>query len=285
MTKILISKLKETSKNPIWRMAPSTCIFCGEPLYVTDDLMHMGCTNPDCDSRVGRRIEIMAKALGIDNIGIKVAAEISTREDINSPLDIFNLPKEGFIGICGWKEAMAEKVYNEIHKDLSNTPFDKFIRACQIKRVGDGSAKELARICPTIDKLLSITSTELAASGVKAFGKDSSAMIVSYINTHRETIQKLYSIVYPNGRQEQVTSSQITTDTLINAVVTGSLSIPRKQFQEMYSEKGIKFQSDVSSTTNVLVCNSPSSSSKSKKAKQFGIPIMTEEEFKEFVSR
>lgn len=283
---MLVSEARKTNSNSIWNLVPTICRFCGQPIEVSDDLMHIYCSNPDCDSKVGRKIEIMAKALGIDNIGLKVAAELADRPNINSPIDIFSLSEEDLIGICGWKKPMAAKVYREIHKDLSDTPFDKFIRACQIKRVGEGSSKVLARVCPTIEKLVAVTVNDLVSCGDRTFGAESSSQVVDYIHNHKDMIVKLYDIVYPNGRESvEVSSSQINTDTKYNVVITGSLSMPRKEFQEIYSAKGIKFQSDVSSTTNVLVCNSPSSSSKSKKAKQFGIPIMTEEEFKEFICR
>lgn len=283
---MLVSEARAINKNSVWDMVPTNCKFCGCPIEVSSDLMHISCSNPDCDSKIGRKIEIMAKALGIDNIGLKVAAELADRPSVKSPLDIFSFNEEDFIGICGWKKPMAAKVYREIHKDLSNLPFDRFIRACQIKRVGDGSSKVLARVCPTIEKLLSVSVNDLVTCGDRSFGADSSTQVVDYIQTNKDMIKELYDIVYPNGRNVSGTSSsQINTGTICNAVVTGSLSVSRKDFQEIYSAKGVKFQSDVSSTTNVLVCNSPSSSSKSKKAKQFGIPIMTEEEFKEFIGR
>ena len=59
----------EEIKARVLAEVPTVCPICGEPLKLSDDLMHLTCTNYECDGKVTRKLEIAAKALGIDNIG------------------------------------------------------------------------------------------------------------------------------------------------------------------------------------------------------------------------
>ena len=64
-------------------------------------------------------------------------------------------------------------------------------------------------------------------------------------------------------------------------VITGSLSVPRKEIESLIESKGHKCSSSVSSSTNYVVTNDKSgSSSKLKSARKLNIPIITEEELK-----
>ena len=63
-------------------------------------------------------------------------------------------------------------------------------------------------------------------------------------------------------------------------VVTGKFSRPRSFYEELITSKGGKLAGSVSKKTDFLLTNDgDSGSSKSIKAKELGIPIMSEEEF------
>lgn len=68
----------------------------------------------------------------------------------------------------------------------------------------------------------------------------------------------------------------------LNFVITGSLEHfkNRKELQELIEKRGGKVTGSVTSKTNYLINNDvTSSSSKNKKARELGIPILSEEEF------
>ena len=65
-------------------------------------------------------------------------------------------------------------------------------------------------------------------------------------------------------------------------VITGSLEHfkNRKELQELIERRGGKVTGSVTSKTNYLINNDvASSSSKNKKARELGVPILSEEEF------
>ena len=68
----------------------------------------------------------------------------------------------------------------------------------------------------------------------------------------------------------------------ISFVITGSVEHfkNRKEIQEIIEQKGGKVTGSVTAKTNYLINNdTASSSSKNKKAKELGIPIISEQEF------
>ena len=67
--------------------------------------------------------------------------------------------------------------------------------------------------------------------------------------------------------------------------ITGALSRPRKEYENMLADLGHKLASSVTKTTDYLVNNDiDSTSSKNVKAKQLNIPIINEDKFLEIIN-
>ena len=85
-------------------------------------------------------------------------------------------------------------------------------------------------------------------------------------------------------RQDDEESSEGADEAFagMNFVITGSLEHfkNRKELQELIERRGGKVTGSVTSKTNYLINNDvASSSSKNKKARELGVPILSEEEF------
>ena len=90
--------------------------------------------------------------------------------------------------------------------------------------------------------------------------------------------ESLQTEVIPDPMEGEQTLSGMTV------VITGSLNhfARREDLQAEIEKRGGKASGSVSKNTSVLVNNDiASASSKNKKAKELGVPIMTEEEFME----
>lgn len=271
---------KEEATAKILSMVPKTCPMCGAPTSLSEDRVHLKCTNPNCSGKLYRRVEIMAKAFGIENIGLTVANELVSECNLTNLPQIFHLTKEDLLNIERFGDGMATKLYNSI-KAVKQVNWSDFIRGAQIPRVGDGTSKEVAKVYKSLEELLK-TSKEELAKRLPRMTTESTGPIVEALRAQEEEIRALaecVEIVYP-AEPVQVKQKNIT------AVVTGKLSFgSRPAFQEKYgSAYGVKWGSSVSSNTDILVTNESSSSSKYKAAlsiqEQGGkIQIMTEEEF------
>ena len=69
----------------------------------------------------------------------------------------------------------------------------------------------------------------------------------------------------------------------IRVAVTGALSVPREQWYKQMELYGVT-KSGITKSTSYLVCNNPNNSSKLRKAKEYGIPIVSEQEIIEILS-
>lgn len=100
---------------------------------------------------------------------------------------------------------------------------------------------------------------------------------------HRELYQKLLAEV-------RIPEEEVTEDAALfagmNFVITGSVEhfANRREVKELIESKGGKVTGSVTSKTNYLINNDvQSASSKNKKAKELGVPIISEEEFMEML--
>ena len=96
---------------------------------------------------------------------------------------------------------------------------------------------------------------------------------------NRELFRRLLAEVeLPEMKEE--TEKQIFED--MNFVVTGAVThfANRREIKELIEKKGGKVTGTVTSKTNYLINNDvDSTSSKNKKAKDLGIPVISEEDF------
>lgn len=260
------------------------CPACGSPVKISENQMHITCTNPNCSGKLYRRIEIMAKAFGIDNIGVKVAQELVEYLDLKNEHELLDLTPQDFLKVPRYKEGMANKLYESIHKPL-NISWANFIRACQITRVGEGTAKDLATKYPTLEELLKATPVEMAKR-MDGMTTNLTTMICQSIKDKEEEIRELYKRVTITAQA----TSTASKPTSIIAVVTGKLGFgSRPEFQRVFGASyGVKWASAVSKNTDILVTNEASTSTKYREAtkiQQEGgkIKIMTEDEFIKFL--
>lgn len=285
-----------TVKEKILAMVPKTCPACGATVKLSDDLMHLTCTNSACSGKLYRRIEIMAKAFGIENIGIKVAEELVNELNLTAEHQIFELTFEDFLKVPRYKEGMATRLLDSINvvkRDpiygaRKKVSWANFIRGIQIVRVGEGTAAEIAKGYKDLDSLLNTTPKELA-SKLSSATTNSTSIMVNSINDRRDEILKLASYVeieYPKATDVVQEDVPIT----IQAVVTGPLGFgSRPDFQRHFGAAyGVKWSSSVSRNTTILVTNEDFSVKKptgkykdavALQEKGYPIKIMTEEEF------
>lgn len=280
MGKLLNSEAKEK----ILALVPTTCPACGAKLELSEDLMHLRCTNKECTGYLYRRLEIMCKAFGIENIGIKTARSIVALLCLKEEKELWEAEPGDFIGVNRAKKAMAEKIYNSIHA-VKEVPFANFLNGCCISRVGQGTSEELAKIYPTLEDFINTTPDELQKKLPKC-GPNLAKIIHTSIKQRESIIRSLASKVTVTYTQQEQQSVISTDQPAIHAVVTGTLNYgSRPAFQKFITEKyGVKWQSAVSSTTNYLVTNDTRPTIKYRKAQELQrsgnpIQILSEDEF------
>ena len=261
----------KATKEQVLSQIPKVCPICGAPTALSDDYAHLYCTNPSCEGKFSRKLEIFAKMLGIANFG--PANCLLLAEKVSQFTDVFTLSVEDIVS-CGIGEGMAQKLYSEIEKVKGYVPLDKFLASLCIPKLGPNTAKVLAKQYKTLEAIRSLSVLDIV-SDIERAGEASARILINGIKEAESLIDSLLQYVRPSDL-----NSSDSGDSFAGMIIciTGTLSVDRNIWREKIEANGGKFSTSVSKNTTCLICNQKNStSSKYKKALQYNIPIYTEE--------
>ena len=260
----------KATKEQVLAQVPKVCPVCGSPTILSDDFAHLTCSNPDCEGKFSRKLEIFVKMLGMNNFGPSNCLLISSK--VSRFHELFNLTIDDFIS-CGIGQGMAAKLLKEV-KAVTTAPLDKFLASLNIPKLGPNTAKILANQYKTLDAVRNLTVLDIV-SDIERAGEESARKLVNGIKAANEEIDALLRFIEVDDLNS-TNSGQAFAGMII--CITGTLSVDRNIWKEKIENNGGKFSTSVSKNTTCLICNqSNSSSSKYKKAVQLGTPIYTED--------
>jgi DNA ligase (NAD+) len=192
--------------------------------------------------------------------------------------------KEAIIEMEGFGEKSYENLIASIEKS-KEVGMPNFIYALGILNVGLSNARLICRHFHSDWEAIKEASAEQLVE-IDGIGQVIAESLVHYFgNEHNQSVlARLEEILILKGMEEHNDVEAVFEG--MNFVVTGSVHIfkNRKEVKEKVEELGGKVTGSVTSKTNYLINNDVnSSSSKNKKAKELGIPIITEEQFIEMI--
>ena len=200
---------------------------------------------------------------------------------ITSIPDIYNLNKhsQDLKRLEGYGEKSVSNLLEAIEKSKENS-LEKLVFALGIPHVGAKTAKILASKFETMENLENSTLEELV--NIPDVGKIIAESVVNYFNNteNRQVIEKLkeFNLNMNYLGQKVVEDESFTGKTF---VLTGSLEIfTRDEAKEKIESLGGKTVDSVSKKTSVVIVGA-NPGSKYTKARDLGIEIWTEEEFKD----
>jgi DNA ligase (NAD+) len=246
---------------------------------------HLKCSNASCSGKFYRKLEIMVKAFGIENIGIKVAEELVEHLDLTRLGELFDCTVEDFLKVPRYQVGMATKLYDSVQAvRAQGVQWHKFIQGIQIDRIGEGTAVEVARAYKNLESFLATTAHDLSIK-VPRYTTDSTSKMVQSIQSQMDEILNLATKVEIKYQTDAPKPATAPTETIICVVTGGLKSGSRPDFQRLYGANfGVKWASSVSSNTDYLVTNETANTGKYREAKNImekggKIKIITEAEF------
>lgn len=276
----VIPTIQSVTKPSVEVASPYTCPECGELLELTKTGVDLVCSNPDCKGRKFYNrytfIEKMAEDIkGFGEVLIQQLVDIMTNcspipeayTEASLFYDIRRASNDFFHSV--FTPANAEKCIKL--KTLFQLPLnkEKFLRAMNIDLLGEVAAKQIASNKELFNTLFYCDKSQLLAQ-LSCLGV--APVLASNIIKNIQRIRNFNAI---NITWEEDKSENINKF----IAVTGSLSIPRKEFEAKLNAKGYGI-TDNMKKAEFLVTNDPNSgSSKNKKAKELGLYILTEDEF------
>lgn len=265
---------------------PAVCPVCdGETqIKMIKDAKVLYCTNSNCEAK---RLKAFVHFVGRDGMNIQGFSEASIGKFMDNGFihefpDLYHLSdhEEAIKELDGF----GQKSYDNIIKSIRQSQkvqLPNFIYALGIEQVGLNNAKLICNyFSHDIEALMAANEEELMS--VEGIGGIIAHSIYSYfqLEANKELISKLRrEIEFIVPQVQDVVGSPIVDKTF---VVTGQVHQfkNRKELGEKIEELGGKVVGSVSSKTNYLINNDVhSTSSKNKKAKELGIPIISEDDF------
>ena len=270
------------------RDIPEVCPVCGGQTEVRqlNDVKSLYCTNPDCQAKKIKSFTLFTSrdALNIAGLSEATLEKFIGVGMIHEYADIFHLDRhqEEIVEMDGFGQKSYDNLIAAAEK-ASHTTLPRMVYGLGVAGIGLANAKMICRHFKndfeamrhaTVEELVEIDGIgEVLAQAWAAFFSDGkNNAIVDHL---------LAELTFEAGDEE---SSEGADEAFagMNFVITGSLEHfkNRKELQELIERRGGKVTGSVTSKTNYLINNDvASSSSKNKKARELGVPILSEEEF------
>jgi len=276
----IAENLSRTEKMEI----PDKCPACGgnAELKKETDVEVLYCMNPDCPAKKIKSFSLFASrdAMNIDGLSESTIEKLAGHGFIKEPADFFRLKKyeEEIISI----EGLGEKSFNKLLEAADaarNSTAARLLYGLGIMGIGSANAKMISKYCGgDWNKIAVMTKDELMEiDGVgEVLAKSFADWFANDLNRKMtESILEEVKLEAPIQLNEQIFQGKIF-------VITGILNHfeNRSALKEFIEEMGGKVSGSVSNKTSYLINNdATSSSSKNKKAKEAGVPVITEQEF------
>lgn len=257
---------------------PKECPVCGS--HVVREGAYYRCTGGlSCPAQLKRSIAHFASknAMDIEGLGGKTVDLLVEKGLIKRISDIYRLTKRDLMRIPRFAEKSAKNLIEAIEKS-KNRGLARLIFALGIPNVGEHTARLLAEKFKSIDKLMKATEAELLA--IKEIGPETASSIVNFFNEERnrkeiEELKKL-GIKMEYEEEEGKLKGKVF-------VFTGSLKdFSREEAKEIVEKLGGIVSNSVSKNVDYVVVGEKPGS-KYEKAKELGLKIINEEEFKKLV--
>jgi DNA ligase (NAD+) len=268
------------------------CPECGNKteLVTENDSTVLMCTNDNCKGKLlGKLTHFTSKnAMNIENLSeqtLKLLIKLGWIETFSDIYEFKNRFGYDLINFDGFGEKSVKKLLNSIEKS-KNTTLDRFIYSLSIPLIGRSASKTIAKYFNgNFEKFYK----ECCMNGfnfttLDDFGNAMNESINKYIEDNVIMIGELSK--YLTFEKPQITYSSNNLNGKVFCI-TGSLEhfVNRDEAKEKVEQAGGKISGSVSSKTDYLVCNNPSSSSKYKKAVELGIKVISEEELIEMLKQ
>ena len=292
---MIIPQLSDNLTRSGGYQVPRHCPACGAATRIHDEngVKTLYCENPLCSAKKVKLFShyVSRDAMNIDGISEMTITRMIDQGFLSELYDIYKLSSyhDDIIAMDGFGEKSFQNMIDSIERSR-NTSLARFIYALGILNVGSSNAKLLCRhFGYSFDRLKAASVEEMTE--IEGIGPVIAKSVRDYFdNSHNE---KVIADLLPwltfeeedsGERSRQASSDGSAAEKLegMTFVITGSLEHfkNRKALQDQIETLGGKVTGSVSKKTDYLINNdSQSSSSKNKKAKELGIPILTEEDF------
>ncbi len=264
---------------------PSVCPICGEPTVVIESdtgVENLYCDNQKCEGKLINRLDHFCGKKGLDIKGLSKATleKLIDWGWVTKLEEIFTL--SWYIEEWKQKPGFGEKSVNNIISAIGkarDASLDAVISSIGIPLIGKTVSKDLAKRFKTYKNFRDAIEKDYDFTQIHGYGFEMQESLLRFDYSELDNIVKFHL----NIIEEEPEVENSRTLGHLTFVITGKLQLykNRDALKAEIEAHGGKVSGSVSKNTDYLINNDiNSTSSKNKKAQELGVPIITEEKFK-----
>ena len=256
---------------------PDRCPICGAATQKDEEGAFLRCTGVECPAQLSRNIAhfVSRDAMDIEGLGESIVDKLIEKGCLRSPADIYYLTLEDLKSLWKSGEVAAKKLLAAI-EDSKAQDLGRLIYALGIRQVGAKTGKVLAQAFGSLDALMAADLAALVET--PDVGEITAGSIAAWFAQpqSRHMVERLRAAGVNFQNLRKVADARLAGKTI---VLTGTLSaMTREEATERIELLGGKAAGSVSKKTSFVVAGE-NAGSKERKARELGIPILTEAEF------
>ena len=262
---------------------PERCPACGARVVREEGEKVWRCTGAACPAQLVGRLRHFAqrRALDVEGLGDKLAAQLVERKLVREFADLYRLPLDTWVELERMGEKSAQNILDALERS-KKTSLRRLLFGLGIPQVGEATAATLARHLGTLDRFMAASEDDLM--GVRDIGPESAREIHAWTSEpqNQKVVRHLLAAGVAPEREEAPRGGVFAGKTV---VLTGSLSrLPRDEAKAEVERRGGRVSGSVSRKTDLVVAGEEAGG-KLEKAKELGVKVVGEEEFLAMLER
>ena len=260
---------------------PACCPVCGAPTEREEDGAFLRCTGAECPAQLSRNLAhfVSRDAMDIEGLGSAIVDALIEKGYLKSPADIYYLTLDNLKSLWQKGDTAANNLLTAI-EESKQQDVSRLIYGFGIRQVGAKTARVLAAAFGNLENLMAADVEALTQ--VEDIGEITAQSIVSWFSQPQSEhlIRRLKEAGVNMESLRKITDTRFAGKTF---VLTGALTkFTREEASQKIELLGGKVSGSVSKKTSFVVVGE-NAGSKERKARELGIPLLTEDEFLEMI--
>lgn len=278
VVKVLTEKRDGSQREYVF---PEKCPACDTP--VEKDGVVIRCPNlSGCPAQLERLLEhfVARGAMNIDRVGEKLIKQMVAVGKVKDAADLFGLTKEDVLGLERMADKSAQNVMDSIEGAKTPT-LARLLFALGIRHIGTRTAEVIAERFGSLEKLRAASAEDI--SKIHDIGPVAGASLRAWLDDPHN--QNILEKLTQYGVHSRASEGVLNADNPLNGkvfVFTGAMQTDRREAEAIIKRFGARASGSVSKKTDYVVIGE-SAGSKADRARELGITILSEDEWKELI--
>src|SRR5271166_5471127 len=277
VVKVLEDKPRGTRKFHM----PERCPVCGGHVVRAEGEADHRCVNANCPAKLRESIRHFASrgVMNIEGMGDALVNQLVETGLVKDVADIYKLTEEKLLTLERMGKKSAQNILDEI-ENSKKLPLERVIYGLGIRFVGERTAQFLAEAFGSMDALMEASEEELQQ--VNEIGPRVSASIREFFDEPKNValVERLREkgLTFKGKKKQRATTLAGKT-----FVLTGTLERhTRDGAKKLIEDASGRVSGSVSKNTDYVVAGTEAGS-KLDKARELGVPVISEKEMEELV--